>query len=69
MPCLDTRPHVGLRPVTPLAADGRRIDPPVSEPREPKHSPAAVATPDPLEDTPDQVAASHGLTGVGRSGW
>src|SRR5699024_9448743 len=68
MPCLDTRPHVGLRPVTPLAADGRRIDPPVAEPREPKDRPAAVATADPLEDTPDRVAVAQGLTGVGRSG-
>ena len=42
---------------------------PVSEPREAKQSPAAVATPDPEEETPDQVSASHGLTGVGRSGW
>ena len=30
-----TRPQVGLRPVTPLAAQGKRIDPPVSDPSEP----------------------------------
>jgi hypothetical protein len=37
-----------------LAADGKRIEPPVSEPSEPKHNPAAVATPEPLDDAPDQ---------------
>ena len=69
MPWRETRPQVGLSPVTPLAEDGRRIDPPVSEPRAAKQSPAALATPDPEEETPDQASASHGLTGVGRSGW
>jgi hypothetical protein len=69
MPWRETRPQVGLSPVTPLAEEGRRIEPPVSEPREPKQRPAAVATPEPLEDTPVQVSESQGLTGVGRSGW
>ncbi|MNK96140.1 hypothetical protein D3C87_1164070 [compost metagenome] len=64
-----TRPHVGFRPVMPLAADGKRIDPPVSVPSAPKHSPAAVATPEPLDDTPGHSVASHGLTGDAICGW
>src|SRR5262245_35751434 len=68
-PWRDTRPQVGLRPVTPSAADGRRIEPPVSEPSEPKHRPAAVDTPEPLDDAPDQWSACHGLTGGAIDGW
>jgi Tn3 transposase DDE domain len=66
MPWRLTRPQVGLRPVNPQADDGMRIDPPVSEPSEPKHSPAAVATPDPLDDAPVATSARQGFTGVGR---
>ena len=47
----------------PLAADGKRIEPPVSEPSEPKHRPAAVATPEPLDDAPDQWSRCQGLSG------
>ena len=36
------------------AVDGNRIEPPVSEPSEAKQSPAAVATPEPEDDAPDQ---------------
>ena len=61
------RPCVGFRPTTPQAAAGNRIDPPVSLPKDPKHSPAAVATPEPLDDAPAQRWASHGLTGI--SNW
>src|SRR5438477_9235954 len=68
-PKRETRPHVGLMPVTPFAADGKRIDPPVSEPSEPKQRPAAVATPEPLDDAPDQWSRCHGLTGGAMSGW
>ena len=53
-PKRETRPQVGFKPVLPLAAEGKRIEPPVSEPSEPKHRPAAVATPEPLDDAPDQ---------------
>jgi hypothetical protein len=49
--------------VIPFIVDGNRIDPSVSVPSEPKQSPAAVATPEPLEETPVQCAALHGLTG------
>jgi hypothetical protein len=34
--------------------EGKRIEPPVSEPREAKQSPAAVAAPEPDEDEPVQ---------------
>lgn len=53
-PCRLTRPQLGFSPVTPLAAAGQRIDPPVSEPIEPWQRPAAVATPEPLDDMPGQ---------------
>ena len=58
-----TRPHVGFKPTIPLAADGSRIDPPVSLPIEPKHSPAAVAAPEPLDDAPGHRSAPHGFNG------
>jgi hypothetical protein len=49
-----TRPQVGFSPVTPFMVEGKRIEPPVSEPIEPKQSPAAVATPEPEDDAPAQ---------------
>ena len=49
-----TRPHVGFSPVRPFAADGQRIDPPVSEASEPYAMPAATATPEPLDEMPGQ---------------
>ena len=51
-PCRLTRPQVGFSPVTPLADAGKRIDPPVSLPIVPNARPAAVATPEPLDDAP-----------------
>ena len=41
-------------PVSPAAALGQRIEPPVSEAVAPKHRPAAVATADPLDEIPVQ---------------
>ena len=43
--------------------------PPVSEPIEPKQSPAAGAMPEPEEETPVHRSARQGLTGSGMSGW
>jgi len=63
-----TRPYVGLRPTTPLADDGIRIDPPVSVPIEAKHKPAAVATPEPLDDIPGQRSARQGFIGTSKDG-
>jgi hypothetical protein len=34
--------------------EGKRIEPPVSEPSEAKQRPAAVATPEPEDETPVQ---------------
>jgi len=53
-PALLTLPHVGFRPVRPFIVDGKRIEPPVSEPSDAKHRPAAVATPEPDDETPGQ---------------
>ena len=36
----------------PQNADGLRIDPAVSSPREPKHKPPATAAPEPVLDPP-----------------
>ena len=63
-----TRPHVGFNPVIPFAADGSRMEPPVSDPSVPQASPAAVATPEPEEDEPVQYSAPHGLSGAGTDG-
>src|SRR3546814_15253051 len=63
-----TRPNVGLIPTTALAALGRRIDPPVSVPIDPKPRPAATETADPLEDRPDQRCESQGLRGALKAG-
>ena len=41
----------------------------MSLPSEPKQSPAAVATPEPLDDTPGQYSAPQGFTGGVTSGW
>ena len=52
----------------PLAIDGKRMEPPVSVPSAAKHSPAAGATPEPLEEAPDQRSARQGLTGMSKPG-
>ena len=59
---------MGLRPTHPFAADGYRIDPPVSVPTDAKQRPAAVATPEPLDETPLHRVASHGFTGTCKPG-
>src|SRR5688572_4091236 len=56
-----TRPHVGFNPTTPLNAAGWRIEPPVSEPSAPKHTRAATATPEPLEEPPLTCSTFHAL--------
>ncbi|MNS98583.1 hypothetical protein D3C72_1329540 [compost metagenome] len=54
VPCRLTRPQVGLMPVRPVAAQGQRMDPPVSDAVAAKQSPAAVATAEPLDEMPVQ---------------
>jgi hypothetical protein len=49
----------------PQAAEGKRIEPPVSVPSEPKHNEAAVATPEPLEEEPAHLFAFQGFIGIG----
>ena len=59
------RPYVGLIPAIPEKAAGPRIEPPVSEPREPAQRPAARAAPDPLLDPPGMCSRFHGLRAGG----
>src|SRR3712207_6548414 len=58
-------PNGGLKPVTPQAAAGMRILPPVSEPMAPRHGPADTATADPPELPPGIRLGSHGLRAGG----
>src|SRR5205814_7801111 len=60
-PRRETRPRVVFSPVTPQSAEGRRTEPPVSEPSAPKTSLAATAAPEPLEEPPGIVSGLHGL--------
>ncbi len=45
-----------------------RIEPPVSVPTAPKQSPAARATPDPLDDSPGHRSWFQGLSGTSIAG-
>ena len=57
-------PNAGFRPTRPHAADGMRIEPPVSVPIEASDMPAATATADPPLDPPgDRVGSSGWRTG------
>src|ERR1700691_4136916 len=61
VPYLLMRPRVGFIPTTPQAAAGSLTDPPVSEPRAPNASPAAIATPEPEDEPPVMCSGFHGL--------
>lgn len=63
-PVRGTRACVGLKPVTPLSAEGMRMEPPVSEPIAISHMPRATATPAPEEEPPGMRVASCALPGV-----
>ncbi len=56
-----TRPYGGLKPTTPLAHAGIRIEPPMSEPEASVEVPAASDAPEPPEEPP---TASSGLCGL-----
>src|SRR5262247_853610 len=56
-----TRPKVGLRPTRLHTAAGMRIDPPVSDPSAPRHSPAATAAPEPPLEPDGTRSRFHGL--------
>ena len=60
-PVRGTRPKVGLRPVTPQAAEGIRIDPPVSVPTASGHSPAASAAALPPLEPPATRPGARGF--------
>jgi hypothetical protein len=66
MPARLTRPNVGLSPTQPQRAAGMRMLPPVSVPRVPSASRAAMAAPEPPLEPPGMRSGSHGLrAGVG----
>ena len=56
-----TRPQVGLMPTTPQKCAGSRIEPPVSDPSEPKNMRAATPVADPDEEPPVTCRGFHGL--------
>ena len=60
------RPYVGLIPAMPEKAAGPRMEPPVSEPSEPTHRPAASAAPDPLLEPPGIWSRFQGLRAGGK---
>ena len=59
---IGSRSRCGLRPKSPHAADGIRIEPAPSVPSAAAASPAATAVPDPPLEPPLVRAGSHGLT-------
>ena len=50
----------------PENAAGPRIEPPVSAPSAPAHSPAASAAPEPLDEPPGMWSRLHGLRAGGK---
>ena len=68
-PSVGSRPIVVLWPKIPLRQAGMRTEPPVSDPMAKPHSPAATATPEPLEEPPGVrwTSRSHGFHGVPRA--
>src|SRR5699024_1308671 len=60
-PFFATRPWVGLRPRSPHAAEGFRIEPAVSVPRVVKLISEATAAPEPPLDPPGTLSAFQGL--------
>jgi hypothetical protein len=58
---VEISPHSDFRPTTPQAADGSRIEQPVSVPSASSQSPAASAAADPLEEPPVVFPGSAGL--------
>src|SRR2546426_8670438 len=56
-----TRPIVGRIPTIPFTDEGRRIEPPVSVPRAPRHVRAATAAPEPPLEPAGKRSGFHGL--------
>jgi hypothetical protein len=57
----EMRPRVGLRPTSPQAEAGMRIDPPPSAPSATGTVPVATATADPPDEPPGERSRSKGL--------
>ena len=60
-PSFGIRPHCDLSPTTSQAADGRRIEQPVSEPSASSQSPAASAAAEPDDEPPVVFPGCAGL--------
>src|SRR5437667_9613559 len=60
-PAVLTRRYVGLQPATPQYDAGRVIEPPVCEPRAPRHMPQASAAAEPLLEPPGVRSRFQGL--------
>src|SRR3989338_6518151 len=60
-PFLETAPYVGFNPTTPQNEAGKRMDPPVSSPRETTHSAAATLAADPPPLPPETRVRSWGF--------
>jgi hypothetical protein len=61
LPSVGTLPNVGLIPVIPQYAAGRRIEPPPSAPTAPASSRAPTAAALPPLEPPPQCSAFHGF--------
>src|SRR5437763_9617495 len=66
-PAVLTRPKVGLQPATPQNDAGRVMEPPVCEPRAPRHMPQARAAAEPLLEPPGVRSVAQGLRVLGGS--
>src|SRR4029079_2755556 len=64
IPSSGIRPHCDLSPTVPHAADGRRIEHPVSEPRPRSARPPAIAAALPEDDPPVVFPGCAGLRTV-----
>src|SRR5215210_229915 len=64
-PATSSWPNAGLKPVTPQAAAGMRMLPPVSDPMTPRQAPTATAAADPPELPPGIRLGFHGLRAGG----
>src|SRR5204863_9023423 len=60
-PVIGTRPHVGLKPVTPQHAAGMRIEPPESVPSAASASPVTSAAAEPPLDPPATRSTDNGF--------
>src|SRR5918999_6038327 len=68
-PSIGIRPHCDLSPTVPHAADGSRIEQPVSEPRASSQSSAASAAAEPLDEPPVVLPGLAGLRHVPYQGF